>query len=143
VLITGASGGIGLATAEMFAEQGAKLVLHYHTQPERVRALQQRISVERVAVQADLRDERQVEHLFAEALKAFGRIDVVVVNAGIFHKEDVPLHEMSTEQWRQDVAAAIVFLASDRLAGHLSGTILPIAGGMEGRLLHPETLEQR
>jgi NAD(P)-dependent dehydrogenase (short-subunit alcohol dehydrogenase family) len=41
----------------------------------------------------------------------------------------------------QDVAAAIVFLASDRLAGHLSGTILPIAGGMEGRLLHPETLE--
>jgi 3-oxoacyl-[acyl-carrier protein] reductase len=40
----------------------------------------------------------------------------------------------------RDVAAAIVFLASDRLAGHLSGTILPIAGGMEGRLLHPGTV---
>lgn len=37
-----------------------------------------------------------------------------------------------------DVAAAIVFLSSDRLAGHLSGTILPVAGGMEGRLLRGE-----
>jgi 3-oxoacyl-[acyl-carrier protein] reductase len=36
----------------------------------------------------------------------------------------------------EDVAASIVFLSSARLAGHLSGTILPIAGGMEGRWLH-------
>jgi 3-oxoacyl-[acyl-carrier protein] reductase len=36
-----------------------------------------------------------------------------------------------------DVAAAIVFLASERLAGHISGAIVPVAGGMEGRLLHP------
>lgn len=36
-----------------------------------------------------------------------------------------------------DVAAAIVFLTSNRLAGHISGAILPVAGGMEGRLLHP------
>jgi 3-oxoacyl-[acyl-carrier protein] reductase len=39
----------------------------------------------------------------------------------------------------EDVARAVVFLLSDRLAGHLSGVTLPIAGGMEGRLLHPET----
>ncbi len=36
----------------------------------------------------------------------------------------------------EDVAAAIVFLSSSRLSGHLSGTILPLAGGMEGRWLH-------
>jgi len=36
----------------------------------------------------------------------------------------------------EDVAAAVVFLTSARLAGHLSGAILPVAGGMEGRLLH-------
>jgi 3-oxoacyl-[acyl-carrier protein] reductase len=36
----------------------------------------------------------------------------------------------------EDVARAIVFLSSPLLAGHLSGTILPIAGGMEGRWLH-------
>jgi len=37
----------------------------------------------------------------------------------------------------EDIAAAIVFLTSDRLAGHISGAVLTIAGGMEGRLLHP------
>jgi 3-oxoacyl-[acyl-carrier protein] reductase len=36
----------------------------------------------------------------------------------------------------EDVARAIVFLASDRLAGHITGAIVPVAGGMEGRLLH-------
>jgi 3-oxoacyl-[acyl-carrier protein] reductase len=36
----------------------------------------------------------------------------------------------------EDVARAIVYLASDRLAGHITGAILPVAGGMEGRLLH-------
>ena len=40
----------------------------------------------------------------------------------------------------EDVARAIVFLTSDALAGHISGAIVPIAGGMEGRLLHPELL---
>jgi len=92
VLITGASGGIGLATAELFAEQGAGLILHYHTRVEPLRDLQQRIDVRNIALQADLRDERHVERLFAEGLKTFGRLDTLVVNAGIFHPDDVPLH---------------------------------------------------
>jgi 3-oxoacyl-[acyl-carrier protein] reductase len=36
----------------------------------------------------------------------------------------------------EDIAAAVLFLTSDRLAGHISGAIIPVAGGMEGRLLH-------
>lgn len=39
-----------------------------------------------------------------------------------------------------NIPTAIVFLASDRLTGHLTGTIMPIAGGLEDRLLHPDTL---
>lgn len=255
VLITGASGGIGLATAELFAEQGTRLILHYHRNAQPLQPLQSRHGDSVLAAAADLRDEQQTEQLFAAGLKKFGRIDAIVVNAGIFCADAVPLWKMSTEQWRttqaadldsafftcraflrhladqpresasivlvgstaaifgeadhadysaakaamtygltrtlkneivrlvprgrvncvcpgwtrtpmadagladaaavsrarstmalakiaepEDVAAAIVFLASDRLAGHLSGTILPIAGGMEGRLLHPESL---
>ena len=44
----------------------------------------------------------------------------------------MPLRKVATPE---DIARAIVFLASDRLAGHISGAILPVAGGMEGRLL--------
>jgi 3-oxoacyl-[acyl-carrier protein] reductase len=47
----------------------------------------------------------------------------------------MPLRKIATAA---DVASAIVFLASDRLAGHISGAILPVAGGMEGRLLHTD-----
>ena len=36
----------------------------------------------------------------------------------------------------EDIAAAVVFLASDRLSGHISGEIITVSGGMEGRLLH-------
>ena len=36
----------------------------------------------------------------------------------------------------EDIAATVVFLASDRLAGHISGEIISVSGGMEGRLLH-------
>ncbi len=45
----------------------------------------------------------------------------------------MPLRKIATPE---DIAAAIVFFASDRLSGHISGAALPIAGGMEGRLLH-------
>ncbi|MEW6249091.1 MAG: SDR family oxidoreductase [Planctomycetota bacterium] len=327
MLITGASGGIGLAAARAFAAEGARLVLHCHTHPKPLVELQRTLGVPACVVTADLRDEQQVERLYAETLEfvrrtagesrrdgvaadaaaagcgaahvgvaevgvagvgvagvgaagvgaagngaavaaAVGgaaavagasganapgpRIDVVVANAGWWAGEFVPLDEMTLEQWNatlaadltsvfltcrgflrhlaavrreaaavvlvgstaalfgeagnadyaaakagmayglnlslkneivrvaprgrvncvcpgwtrtpmadahvsdaanlqriqatialrkiatpEDVAAAIVFLASERLAGHLSGVILPVSGGMEGRVLHP------
>ena len=252
MLVTGSSGGIGSATARAFAEHGAALVLHFHTQRTSVETLRRELSVPAAIIGADLRDEAAAEQLFVEAVRLFPRIDALVVNAGIWCGDAVPLHEMSLAQWRttldadltsafltcraylrhlaaapreaasivlvgstaalfgeadhadysaakaglvygltrslkneivrlaprgrvncvcpgwthtpmaeahvadaelmhrvyatipmqkiatpEDVAAAIVFLSSDKLAGHLSGTILPIAGGMEGRLLNP------
>lgn len=252
VLITGASGGIGRAAALSFAAEGARLALHYHRNGRAVEQMIAKLNVPCAAVQADLSDERQTDAMFAETLAAFSRVDVVVVNAGIWRTEPVPLHRMTLEQWREtldadltsafltcraflrhladvpretasivlvgstaalfgeadhcdyaaakagltygltlslkneiarlaprgrvncvcpgwtdtpmaadqiadpellrqaiatrplrtiarpeDVAAAIVFLASDALAGHTTGSILPVAGGMEGRLLHP------
>ena len=251
VLITGASGGIGSATARAFAAEGARLILHYHKNRDLADSLCREIGPAARALQADLRDERQTDAMFAEALAAFPRIDVLIVNAGIWHAAPVALHEMSLEQWHstiesdltsaflctraflrhlaasprdeaaivlvgstaalfgeadhadyaaakagltqgltlslkneivrlaprgrvncvcpgwtdtpmatshaiggvmpsaagatmplpkmaqpEDIAASIVFLASDRLAGHVSGAIIPVAGGMEGRLLN-------
>ena len=122
VLITGASGGIGLATAELFAGEGAKLILQYHTQADSIRELQSRIRVVSVAVQSDLRDERQVEEMFARGLEEFSRIDTIVVNAGIFTSRSVPLHEMTLEQWRETIDADLTsaFLSCRSFLQHLA-----------------------
>ncbi len=250
VLVTGASGGIGQAICRAFAAEGARVAIHYRGQREVAEQLAADLGTEHIPVQADLTDEAAVDRMFAATLAAFGRLDAVVANAGIWVPNEVPLHRMSLAQWQgtfatdltsifftcrgylrhvaevardaasivmvgstaalfgeenhadyasskaalagltltlkneivrlaprgrvnlvcpgwvatpmsasaledpeivaratatmplrkvalpEDVASAVVYLSSDRLAGHLSGTIVPIAGGMEGRLLH-------
>jgi 3-oxoacyl-[acyl-carrier protein] reductase len=250
VIITGASGGIGQATARAFAAEGASVVLHYHRQADAAEQLRDELGDAALTVAADLRDEGQAASMLEAAVSRFGRVDAVVVNAGIWSPEAVPLGSMSLEQWHntletdltsafltcraflrhlaevrretasivlvgstaallgeadhadyaaakagmvygltrslkneivrlaprgrvnavcpgwvdtpmarhgtsdpkamkrvfatmalakiatpEDVAWAIVYLASDRLAGHVTGAIVPVAGGMEGRML--------
>jgi 3-oxoacyl-[acyl-carrier protein] reductase len=251
VLITGASGGIGAATARAFADEGAKLALHFHQADGAAAQLDAELDVPTLAVRADLSREDDAEAMFEQTLAAFDRIDAIVVNAGTWFTDSVPLHEMTLKRWQaimdadltsafltcrgflrhlaeapresasivmvgstaalygeagdaeyasakagmslglmlslkneiirlasrgrvntvapgwvdteaarktmggeeamqrifatmplrkiatpEDCAHAIVFLTSDRLAGHISGAVLPVAGGMEGRVLH-------
>ena len=247
-LITGAGGGIGSATARELAACGARLILHYNNSRAQAEALA--TELDGTTVQADLRREEGNDTMFATALEHHPRIDGIVVNAGIW-SEDVPLHNMSLDQWRntldgnltsafltcrgflrhlqeqpresasivlvastaalfgeachadysaakaaiaygltrslkneivglaplgrvncvcpgwtdtpmaesamadhdaqakalqtvplakigqpEDIARSIAYLCSERLAGHVTGAVLPIAGGMEGRVLH-------
>jgi 3-oxoacyl-[acyl-carrier protein] reductase len=262
VLITGASGGIGSAIARAFAAEGARLVLHAHRQRARAEALARELEpVETLVHAADLRRESAVKRLFARARAHFGRVDVLVCNAGAWENRDTALPDLPLRQWRdtfdsvltsaflcareffrllrtqhegnliligstaavfgeaghadyaaakaalafgltrtlkneiarvaphtanypggrvncvcpgwtvvprtayklddsvnilrvtatmalpklgrpEDVAHAVVFLASDRLAGHLTGQTLVVAGGMEGRWLwRPEEVD--
>ena len=102
VLVTGASGGLGSAIARAFATEGAKLVLHFHRHRAAVAELQRELSLaETLAVQADLSKEKQVQRLFARALKHFGRIDTLIANAGWWDTKEVPLHQMSFKQWKR------------------------------------------
>ena len=99
VIVTGAGGGIGSAIARKFAEEGAKVVLHYRNSRASVEQLQQGISSETFAIQADLTKEAHVRKLFAQTLKRFGRVDTLIANAGSWETRDVPIHEMSLKQW--------------------------------------------
>ena len=102
VLVTGASGGIGSAIALKFAAEGAKVVLHYRNGKRSVTDVIRNLDPARAyAVRADLTSEASTRDLFAAAQKRFGRIDTLVANAGSWETRDVPLQQMSLNQWRK------------------------------------------
>jgi len=115
-LVTGGATGIGRACALALAEAGADVAVNYLDQPEQARSVADRIiarfGVRSIAVQADVGREEDVERLFAETMGAFGRLDVLVSNAGI--QADAGFAEMSLQQWRQviDVNLTGAFLCA-------------------------------
>ncbi len=83
-IITGASMGIGMATARVFAEAGAKVVAAARS-ADKLKMLADEITrqgQEALAVTADMRDLVSIQALVAQALQRFGRIDILVNNAG-------------------------------------------------------------
>jgi NADP-dependent 3-hydroxy acid dehydrogenase YdfG len=80
VLITGASSGIGLATARLFAQKGAKLALAARS-AEKLAQLASELP-DAIAVPTDLRDEAAVRHMVAQTQEYYKRIDVLINNAG-------------------------------------------------------------
>ncbi len=86
-LVTGASKGIGAAVARRLAADGASVVVNYASSregAERVVADIEAAGGRALAVRADVRDAREVDALVATALDAFGRLDVVVNNSGVY-----------------------------------------------------------
>lgn len=110
MLITGASRGIGAATARLAAAEGYALCLNYRQQREAAEALARDIveaGGQAIAVQADVADERQVQALFASLDQHFGRLDVLINNAGMLEQQ-MRLEQMDLARW-QRVFAANVF----------------------------------
>jgi len=99
-LVTGGSRGIGQAIAIGFAKEGAAVVVDYIGKPDIADATVSKIKSlggNVVAVHADVSDSAQVANLIAESVKAFGKLDIVINNAGIETKHDFvdfPLDEV-------------------------------------------------
>lgn len=83
VLVTGASRGIGSAIASGMAEAGASVAVHYNRNRESAEVLAHQMEHNARIFQADLADTVACEQLFKDVLSAFGRVDVLVNNAGL------------------------------------------------------------
>ena len=92
VLVTGASSGIGYATALLFAKKGYDVVIHYCHGEDRAVELSKKIqedySVQTFLVKADVSNETDVIKMVNDIIEKFGRIDVLINNAGIAMDSD-------------------------------------------------------
>jgi 3-oxoacyl-[acyl-carrier protein] reductase len=104
-LISGGSRGIGAAAVRMFVAAGAKVVFNYQVAKAQAEALVRECGAENCrAVASDLSTTEAARQLVASAISAFGRLDILVANHGIWPPEDAPVDRLSDEQWHRTMA---------------------------------------
>ncbi len=146
-LITGASQGIGKGIAEVFAEEGADLVINHVGSCDKACAVAEWVRSKgrrALVVEADVRERSQVEAMFERAERELGRVDVLVNNAGI--ETIVPFLDLTDRQWSDLVNTNLwgewlcsqVFCRQAVAAGR-AGSIVNIGSIQAGKVLPGRT----
>jgi len=139
-LITGASQGLGRALALAYAKEGARVVINARSE-EGIRRVAEEIEAsgaEALALAADVSKGDELDGLVEAATRRFGRIDVLVNNAGVLGPR-VEILEYPEEEWRRVIDANLTgpFLVSKTVAPHMpeGGSIVNVVSGVsiEGR----------
>jgi 3-oxoacyl-[acyl-carrier protein] reductase len=144
-LVTGAGRGIGAAIAKALAREGAPVAVNYHRSAAPAAAVVEAIrgaGGHAFGIAADVTDSRAVQQMVEVTLETFGRLDILINNAGILNRS--LLHTMSEEVWDGMVAANLksVFLCSRAALPHMlargSGKIINISStlGLKGLTGH-------
>ncbi len=110
MLITGASRGIGAATARLASRQGYALCLNYHQREDAANQVLEQIraaGVSAITVKADVADEDQVLAMFDVIDREFGRLDVLVNNAGMLEQQ-MRLEQMDAARWTRVLGANVI-----------------------------------
>lgn len=101
-IVTGGSKGIGAAIAEELAEEGASVVVNYAKSKKEADLLVEAIKSKggrAVAIQADMADQKEIDALFAETERVFGKLDILINNAGFY--EFAPLEKITPEHFHK------------------------------------------
>lgn len=135
VLVTGSSRGIGRATILEFAQRGYDVVINYRHNSTAANALQREVQenfgVRALALQADVADEQAIRHMVTQIMDGFGRIDVLVNNAGI--AIDKEFTDRTVQDWEQTLSTNLIapFLVSrcvgERMLEQGSGKIINVS----------------
>jgi len=101
-LVTGGSSGIGAGVVRALAAAGARVAINYRSEREAAERLADEVlsqGGDAVAVEADVSDEAAVQGMFDRVIQRFGRLDILVANAGL--QRDAPFPEMTLADWRK------------------------------------------
>jgi NAD(P)-dependent dehydrogenase (short-subunit alcohol dehydrogenase family) len=149
-IVTGAASGIGAATAEVLAREGARVVvadLNADAAAEQAQRITEACG-EAIAVAFDLGDEDSIEALVGQTIEAFGRIDVLHNNAAATHlaaTQDAPLAQLAAAVWDETFrinvrgTALMIKAVVPHMIEQGSGSIINTSSlaGMSGDLGHP------
>jgi 2-deoxy-D-gluconate 3-dehydrogenase len=126
-LVTGASVGLGQAMAVALAEAGADVVVHGHMagEPDETCALVEKLGKQTLGITGDMSDKEVPKRLIAEVIAKFGRIDILINNAGMIRR--TPAVDFSEEDWSTvlEVNLSSIFRLSQAAARHM----IPQGGG--------------
>ena len=145
VVVTGASGGIGAACARAFADEGARVAVHYHRGRERAEAVAAALG-DAPVLGADLTREEDVDRLFEDARAALGSVDICAAVAGVWPSEDVPVWHLPLERWEDTLRVnltatfltARAFLREVERNGHGSLVLVGSTAGLFGEAGHAD-----
>jgi len=143
MLITGASRGIGAATAQLAAHQGYALCLNYHQREDAVKQVLEQVrtaGVSAITVKADVADESQVLQMFDVIDREFGRLDVLVNNAGMLEQQ-MRLEQMDAARWTRVLGANVIgsFLCAREAIKRMSNQ----HGGQGGSIINLSSIAAR
>jgi 3-oxoacyl-[acyl-carrier protein] reductase len=145
-VITGASRGIGAATARLFARAGARaIVVNYHSNRDAAEAVCadcREAGAEAIAVRADVASVAAVRRMIGKTVERYGRLDVLVANAGIW--KGAPIQDMTEKEWDEtiDVNLKSVYAACSAAAQQMiaqgGGRIVTVSStaGQRGEAFH-------
>src|ERR1700749_1559784 len=104
-LISGGSRGIGAATVRMFSAAGAKVAFTYRNARAQAEALAEECGPDvSYPIAADLNTPEAARSCVRQTVERFGRLDSLVANHGVWPVADVPIDEMTDEQWRSTLS---------------------------------------
>jgi glucose 1-dehydrogenase len=138
-VVTGSSSGIGEAIARAFAGEGAAVVVNYAHHPDAAQKVVQGIEDsggKGLVVGADVSDPKEVEALVQKATDAFGRLDIMVNNAGMERK--MPFLETPFEVWQETIAINL----TGTWLGCQSAAKRMVEGGEGGRIINVSSVHE-
>lgn len=138
VLVTGASKGIGRATAIAFAKEGAKIIINFKSDSKAAQEVLEecnKYSADNITIQADLSDQQAVSEMLAQIKEQFSHLDILVNNAGTFDENDNPTNLKAFENIYKNNFLSVVMVTKYALQLMKLGKIINLSS-IHARLGH-------